>query len=164
MYGQLRNLLTGYCVDTIINSNIAYVLILVVLSEKISGCKMAGNIIRYQDCSTVHCTTQQPLLESSHWHLLDTELSRTQREAVHKLDGTPYAVELLTFIDAHDSIGRQRSSPEHILQEGLGLLHHHPKERKSNAQPLLGQEHTLIGNELLLQRGGVGEDGWGGEG
>lgn len=65
-------------------------------------------------------------------------------------------MKLLTLINAHDSVGWHRTSPEYLLEESLGLAHHHLEESQANAQPFLGQEDTLFSNEPLLQREGRG--------
>ena len=65
-------------------------------------------------------------------------------------------MKLLTLINAHDSIGWHGTGPEYLLEESLGLAHHHLEESQPNAQPFLGQQDTLFGNELLLQREGRG--------
>ena len=65
-------------------------------------------------------------------------------------------MKLLTLINAHDSIGWHGTGPEYLLEESLGLAHHHLEESQPNAQPFLGQQDTLVGNKLLLQREGRG--------
>ena len=52
-------------------------------------------------------------------HSLHSEVVCTNRDAHHKLEGRPEAVELSALIHIHDTVGWRGAMPDGVLQEGL---------------------------------------------
>lgn len=72
--------------------------------------------------------------------ILCSELVCAHRDAVHKLHGTPEAVELHALVHMHDAIGGGRASPHAVLQEAANACQDDFKHGQPTAQTLLRQQ------------------------
>ncbi len=95
-----------------------------------------------------------PIVHTPAWcHLLCCELVCAHRDAVHKLHGTPQAVELHTLVNMHHTVGGRRPTPHPVLQETTDARQDDLEHGKTAAQTLFGQQVPLTGNgDLLVKR------------
>ena len=90
-----------------------------------------------QGADKVRLTVHTNLVNCAHTNSLHSELSRVKGNTVDKLYSTPDPVEFLTFVNIHDTIGREGAGPHGVTEVGLDSPHHSLKQSQSNTQPFL---------------------------